>query len=83
VVENDIEISSLRALKFSNCPLSFSISKARYYDVITGDSEESKWLSFLASSITSVTILLIEKQSIFIFLLKWKIFSTSPAKLGM
>jgi len=78
-----MEISSLRALKISNYPLSFSISKARYYDVITGDNEESKWLSFLASSITSVTILLIEKQSIFIFSLKWKIFSTSPAKLGM
>jgi len=61
VVEKDPEAFSIRALEFFNCPLSFLISKPCYYDVITEDSEDFKSLIYLASSITLVTILLIEE----------------------
>jgi len=83
VVEIDLDAFFLKASEFFNRTSSFLTYKARYSNVIIGDSEDSKWISFLAYSITLVTIFLIEEQSTFISFMEWRIFSTSPTKLGI
>ena len=61
VVEKDLDAFSLRASEFLSCRSSFLIFKARYSNVITKDSEDSKSLSFLAPLIILDTILMMEE----------------------
>ena len=82
-MEINLDAFSSKASEFFSGISSFSLFKACCTDVIIVDSEDSKWISLLASPITLVTILLIEEQSTFISYMEWRIFSTSPAKLGI
>jgi len=83
VVEIDLDVFSLKVSEFLSHTSSFLTSKARYSNVIIGDSEDSKWISFLTYLITSDNIILKEEQSTFISFMEWRIFSTSLTKLGI